>query len=145
MNRRPRTASNGTKTPKATRTAKTTDTLPTSLTKAESVSTRGEDSKTPKGQKDPIFGVDLTTTIWDHYPLVEIIWVDAVGAATIEWSTIDEILEEELAPSRAVGYMIESNQQRTVIVALVNERDAAHAMLIPNSMIHKINTLRDPK
>jgi hypothetical protein len=82
--------------------------------------------------------------MWDRYPLVEIVWVDAVATATIEWSDIEEILEEQIAPSRAVGYLIEDSQYRVAVVALVNEMDAAHAMLIPKGMVHQINTLREP-
>ena len=82
--------------------------------------------------------------MWDKYPLVEVVWVDAVATATIEWSDIDEILEEQIASSRAVGYLIEDSQYRVAVVALVNEADAAHAMLIPRGMVHTINVLREP-
>lgn len=121
----------------------TTHTIPTSSLKAEGKPT-GESSNT-RGKKDPTFGIDLKTTKWDYYPLVEIVWVDAVATATIEWSDIDEILQEQLAPSRSVGYLIQDNTHRAVIVSLVNENDAAHAMIIPKGMIHHINTLRAPQ
>lgn len=138
----PKRRNTSAQSPKAQRTGKASDTLPTSLRKAGS-SSKGE-TNTTRGKKDPVFGIDLTATMWDNYPLVEIIWVDAVATATIEWSDIEEILEAQLAQSRAVGYLIESNKHRSVVVALVNEEDAAHAMLIPQGMIHKINTLREP-
>ena len=148
-NRRPRTATTPTKKrntsavpPKATTTAKTTNTSPTSIRKADPSSKGGE--KSTRGRKDPVFGIDLTKTMWDRYPLVEVIWIDAVATATIEWSDIEEILEEQIAQSRAVGYLIEDSEYRVVVVALVNEADAAHAMLIPKGMVHHINTLREP-
>ena len=148
-NRRPRTATTPTKKrntsalpPKATTTGTTTNTSPTSIRKAESSSKGGE--KNARGKKDPVFGIDLTKTMWDRYPLVEVIWIDAVATATIEWSDIEEILEEQIAQSRAVGYLIEDSEYRVVVVALVNEADAAHAMLIPKGMVHHINTLREP-
>ena len=148
-NRRPRTATNGPKkrnttavSPKATHTGTTADTPPTSLRKAESSSKGGE--RSTRGKRDPVFGIDLSSTMWDRYPLVEVVWVDAVATATIEWSDIDEILEEQIASSRAVGYLIEDNQYRVAVVALVNEADAAHAMLIPRGMVHTINVLREP-
>ena len=148
-NRRPRTATTPTKKrntsplpPKATHTGTTTNTSPTSIRKADASSRGGE--KSTRGKKDPVFGIDLTKTMWDRYPLVEVIWVDAVATATIEWSDIEEILEEQIAQSRAVGYLIEDSEYRVVVVALVNEADAAHAMLIPKGMVHHINTLREP-
>lgn len=149
-NRRPRTATGATKKrnttaqpPKATRTGQETATSPTTIRKGASTSKGGE--KNTRGvKKDPVFGIDLSKSMWDRYPLVEVVWVDAVATATIEWSDIEEILEEQIAQSRAVGYLLENTPQRVVVVALVNEADAAHAMLIPQGMVHRINTLREP-
>lgn len=80
--------------------------------------------------------------MWDGFDLVEVVWIDAVATAIIEWSDIATICEEQVAQSRAVGYLIEDNKFRVVVVALVNENDAAHAMIIPRGMVHEVNVVR---
>jgi hypothetical protein len=114
---------------------------PTTKPKQGSHSSIGEDNSFV----DETFGIDVTTTMWDHYPLVEVVWVDAVATATLEWSTIEEIMETQPASSRAVGYLLHTDQHRTILTALVNETDAAHAMIIPTRMVHTIRHLKATK
>lgn len=75
---------------------------------------------------------------------VLIIWNDA--KCINENLTIDEIRKEELIETETIGFLIDKNQDRTVVASTIYKdstfRDIA---LIPNSQIIKIIELKEKK
>jgi hypothetical protein len=116
---------------KATHTPSTSKRIP----KPVSTSTRGE--RTSRGEQD----VPLRRGNPYGWPVVEILWVDAVADGGWEWLDPDHL--KTLAPtdSLVVGYLAHQTDGHVTVASLINDDHAAHALCIPRSLIVEMRHL----
>jgi hypothetical protein len=71
------------------------------------------------------------------FPVVEIVWEDALASAT-DWA---EDAGNELMPTTTVGYLVSETRRSLTIVSLINTNHVGHGITIPKRCIVKRRTL----
>lgn len=74
------------------------------------------------------------------YPIVEILWLDAIEAMTEGWMEIKDLKNKPM-PSKSVGYLVKDTKAAVTIVSLQNENHVALGITIPRAMITSMRTL----
>lgn len=70
-----------------------------------------------------------------NYPVVEILWIDAVADGLQEWMTPEDLEHLEPVDSLVVGYLIKECETHMTVASLINEGSVAHALCIPREII----------
>ena len=117
-----------------TPTAKTTKTQPTKRRAATTQST------TPNPDKDPSSTRGLEDSMkWrgnpHKWPVVEILWVDAVADGLLEWLDPEDVETIQPVDSVVVGYLLKQTDTHTTVASLINDGSVAHILCIPNQII----------
>jgi hypothetical protein len=88
------------------------------------ISTGGEQTNT--GEANP-----------HQWPIVEILWVDAVADGLLEWMDPQDTENIKPVQSLVVGYLLHQTDTHTTVASLINEESTAHILCIPNQIILK--------
>lgn len=72
------------------------------------------------------------------FPIVEIVWIDAVAFGTDSWSEDAETLPRT---STAVGYLVAETDETMSIASLVNTTHLGHGIVIPRTNIRSWRTV----
>lgn len=78
------------------------------------------------------------------WPVVEILWVDAISDGLWEWLDPDHLSEMRPEDSLVVGYLAHETPDFVTVASLINDDSAAHALCIPRTLIAKMTYLREP-
>ena len=78
------------------------------------------------------------------YPMVEVLWLDAIEAMTDGWMEIKDLKNKPM-PSKSLGYLVKDTKDAITLVALQNENHVALGITIPRAMITEIRTLSHQK
>jgi hypothetical protein len=105
--------------------------------KPSSTSTRGEENSPTGGNTTPLEQRGNP----HRWPIVEILWIDAVADGLQEWLDPQDIHDMTPEDSRVVGYLITDTPTHVTVASLINDGSAAHALCIPRPLIHHIRTL----
>lgn len=121
-------------TPKG-KAAHTSSTSPTAKPAATSSkgrdATRGEETRGRRGNP------------WG-WPLVEILWIDAISDGLWEWLDPDDLQHMAPEDSLVVGYLAHQTDEYVTVASLINDDSVAHAMCIPRSLIVTLRHLEGP-
>lgn len=65
------------------------------------------------------------------YPVVEIVWEDAVAYA-IDW---EEVPGSDLCLTTTVGYLVKETKRSVTVASIINSTHMGHGIIIPKSGI----------
>lgn len=96
-------------------------------------------STTPKPANTPTRGEQTNTGEANphQWPIVEILWVDAVADGLLEWMDPQDTENIKPVQSLVVGYLLHQTDTHTTVASLINEESTAHILCIPNQIILK--------
>lgn len=69
------------------------------------------------------------------WPIVEILWVDAVADGLLEWLDPEDVETIQPVDSVVVGYLLKQTDTHTTVASLINDGSVAHILCIPNQII----------
>jgi len=70
-----------------------------------------------------------------NWPIVEILWIDAVAGGLSEWLDVEEIHAMKPVDSKVVGYLVSQTPTQVTVASLINDGSAAHALCIPTEIV----------
>lgn len=74
------------------------------------------------------------------YPIVEIIWDDAMASAVSNW---EEEAVAEVAVTTAVGYLVKRTRTAYMLATLINPNQFGNAITIPKGCVKEIRYLTE--
>lgn len=84
----------------------------------------------------------------ETYPVVEVVWVDAVEEGGIGWNDLAGMLREakKACPvMNTVGYLVHKGQDHIAILSTIGTDDCSTLEKIPSGFLRSITVLREPK
>jgi len=79
-----------------------------------------------------------------NYPIVEVLWRDAVEIGDSAWNDIDEMLEEASQPCplvRSVGYLVYDGEAHISLIGGFHDEQAGRVEMIPKGCIEALRGL----
>ena len=76
-----------------------------------------------------------------NYPIVEVVWIDAIEIGDIGWNELEEILEEARKPCptmRSVGYCIHHCDTHISLISTVSTDECSRLDKIPVQFVQSI-------
>ena len=70
----------------------------------------------------------------DGYPIVEVIWDDALSKAVTNW---EEKVTNDVAVVTSVGYLIYEDDEVITIISLINQDQIGHGITIPRVLVYE--------
>ena len=69
------------------------------------------------------------------FPVVEVVWVDAVACA-LEW---EAEIDTKLRLTTTVGYLVHESKKSLTLVSVINSEHIAHGITIPKPVLSQRN------
>jgi len=80
-----------------------------------------------------------------NYPIVEVLWRDAVEIGDYAWNDLEEILEQAKSPCplvRSVGYLVHDGESHISLIGGFHDEQAGRVELIPKGCIEALRLLK---
>ncbi len=84
----------------------------------------------------------------ESYPIVEVIWVDAVEEGGTGWNDLPEMMREakKVCPvMHSVGYLVHKGDDHVAILSTIGVQECSTLEKIPTGFLRSITVLREPK
>ena len=80
-----------------------------------------------------------------EYPIVEVLWRDAIEIGEIGWNDPDEIKEEAMSPCplvKSIGYLIYESESHISLLRAIHSEGVSTLEKIPKGFIEAIKKLQ---
>ena len=84
----------------------------------------------------------------ESYPIVEVIWEDAVEEGGTGWNDLRDMMREAKKPCpimHTVGYLVHQSDKHIAVLSTIGGDECSTLEKIPNGFLRSITTLREPK
>tara|TARA_Y100001937_G_C6969664_1_gene262682 strand:+ start:269 stop:565 length:297 start_codon:yes stop_codon:yes gene_type:complete len=84
----------------------------------------------------------------DEYPIVEVIWEDAVEEGGTGWNDIKEMMREAKKPCpvmHTVGYLVHKGEKHLAVLSTIGGNECSTLEKIPSGFLRSLTTLRESK
>lgn len=81
------------------------------------------------------------------YPVVEVVWIDAVEEGGTGWNDITEMMREAKKPCpimNSVGYMVYKDDDHLTLLSTIGTDECSTIEKIPTGFLRSITVLREP-